>query len=96
MAAIVLHGRHGGARPGAGRPLGSLGKKKLATKDIAHKILAGIDQEKAWRELMESEDQRIRLEALRYLSDRAYGKATQGIELQGGADFQIIVERIGA
>jgi len=98
MTAIVLHGGRGGARPGAGRPKGSLGRKKLVSQDIAVKILAGIDEKKSWTELLASTDERIKLESLRYLSDRAYGRPSQSLELQAHTEsfFQIIVERVGA
>ena len=86
----------GGRREGAGRPRGSLGKKKLATKDIAVTILHAIDEKKVWMELLASEDQRIKLESLRYLVDRARGKAPQAIELQASVEpWNIIVEHIG-
>jgi len=87
----------GGRRPGAGRPKGSLCKKKLASVDIATKILVAIDQKKAWMDLMSSNDERIRLEALKYLSDRAYGRPAQSVQLQGDAEsFKVVVEHIGA
>jgi hypothetical protein len=87
----------GGKRPGAGRPKGSLNKVKLVATDIAAQALASIDQAKAWKELIQSKDERIRLEALKYLSDRAYGKASQSVNLQGdGNDLRVIVEVVGA
>src|SRR5262249_18625756 len=96
--AVTLNGSHGGRRAGAGRPKGSLGRKKLVSQDIAIKILHSIDEKRAWTELLASMDQRIKLEALRYLCDRAYGKAVQAVDLQANVNsvFQIIVERVGA
>jgi hypothetical protein len=89
---------NGGRRPGAGRPKGSLNKVKLVATDIAAQALASVDQVKVWRDLMESKDERIKLEALKYLSDRTYGKAPQSLRLQGDAEdpFRVIVEVIGA
>ena len=85
----------GGRREGAGRPKGSLGKKKLATKDIAYEILRAEDEQKAWSELLHSKDERIRFESRKYLTDRAYGKAPQAIELQASIEpWQVIVSHI--
>src|SRR5262245_5041484 len=87
---------HGGKREGAGRPKGSLGVKTIVSQDIAVKILRGIDEQKSWTELLASTDERIRLESLRYLCDRAYGKAPQAIELQASVEpWRILVEHIG-
>jgi len=62
----------GGARPGAGR------KPKLklpgVTRDIAQAILAGQDEMKCWIELLAANDQRLRFDVLRYLTDRRDGK----------------------
>jgi hypothetical protein len=87
----------GGKRLGAGRPKGSLNKVKLVATDIATQALESVDQVKAWRQLMQSKDERIRLEALKYLSDRAYGKASQAVNLQSdGNDLRVFVEVVGA
>lgn len=66
---------HGGARPGAGRPRGSKGQKRIVRQSVANEILSAVDEKKCWMGLLASADERIRLESLRYLSDRVYGKA---------------------
>ena len=68
---------NGGRRPGAGRPKGSMNKVKLVATDVAARALNSIDQLKAWQELMQSKHERIRLETMKYLNDRAFGRPAQ-------------------
>src|SRR5262249_3189637 len=70
-------GSNGGRRLGAGRPKGSLNKVKQVATDVAAKALSRIDQLKVWQELIESKDERIRLESMKYLNDRAFGRPAQ-------------------
>lgn len=55
----------GGARPGAGR-------KPKATvvlrRTMAADILSAVDEIAVWKELIESFDHRVRLDALKYLN----------------------------
>ena len=64
----------GGARPGAGRK-----SKPMITirKVMAEEILSAVDEVELWRQLVASEDLRIRLDSLKYLTDRRGGKASQ-------------------
>jgi hypothetical protein len=66
----------------AGRPKGSPNKAKLVATEIAHAALSACNQIELWGKLLKSKDERISLDALKYLSDRAYGKAAQPV---GGA-----------
>lgn len=66
----------GGKRPGAGRKPGS---KQLLLKDISAEILASAGPKAVWKRLLESKDERIVLDALKYLSDRVWGKAVQSV-----------------
>jgi hypothetical protein len=71
----------GGKRPGAGRkPSTVKGIAKRLPKESAELLLAEINAHSKWLALANSKDERIVLEALKYLSDRAYGKARQSIE----------------
>jgi len=40
-------------------------------------ILDALDANEIWTKLLNSDDERIQLDALKYLNDRAFGKATQ-------------------
>jgi hypothetical protein len=49
-----------------------------------------------WKSFIESEDQRIALDATKYLTDRLYGKAIQAMAHSGDADQPLVVRHIGA
>lgn len=64
----------GGKRSGSGR------KKKAATQvaeDIALRVLNKVNAEAKWEKLLASKDERIVLDTMKYLQDRAFGKAAQ-------------------
>jgi hypothetical protein len=69
--------------------------KKLP-KESAELLLAEINANSKWVSLASSADERIVLETLKYLTDRAYGKARQAIEASAtqGTDVQFIVRSI--
>lgn len=74
----------GGSRPGAGRkPSTVKGIVKKLPSDSAALILAEIKANQKWVTLAASKDERIVLETLKYLTDRAYGKAKQALEHSG-------------
>jgi hypothetical protein len=64
----------GGKRPGAGRKVGA---KTLILKDMSAEILAAANPRAIWTRLLESKDERIVLEAAKYLSNRIHGMPTQ-------------------
>lgn len=69
----------GGCRPGAGR------RKKppvLVKKKTAESILSEVDEAALWHELLRSEDQRIVLASLKYLTDRRDGLPPQSIAVK--------------
>jgi hypothetical protein len=67
----------------------------LVAADVAARALAVIDQIQVWRDLVGSQDERIKLEAIRYLTDRMYGRPAQALSLQTSSDpFRVIVEHI--
>ena len=88
----------GGARKGAGRK-----PKKISTiakklpKDTAALILSEINEHGAWFELLKEDDPRIRLDALKYLTDRRDGRPKQAVEQSGPSGGPIIftVGKIG-
>lgn len=74
----------GGKRLGAGRkPHKIKGLLKDLPPDTAALILTDMDAAKKWRQLADSKDERIVLDTLKYLTDRAYGKPKQAIEHSG-------------
>jgi hypothetical protein len=75
---------HGGHRPNSGRK----SKAELLLDAKAHaQAVAGfftLDvQESTWRELLESDDEQVKLKAVMYLTDKMYGKAHQSMALTG-------------
>lgn len=55
-------------------------------KKTAEEILAQVDETSVWNQLIQSEDERIKLDALKYLTDRRDGKAPQALYLSGNPD----------
>lgn len=83
----------GGKRPGAGRK--SNASKLLQAGFVATWFTAEF-QEIKWKSLVESDDERISLEAIKYLTDRLYGKAAQAINLeQPDGPLEVVVRHIG-
>jgi hypothetical protein len=64
----------GGPRKNAGRKSNA---RKLLDAGFAAVWFTHSLQETKWIEFIESEDEKIRLEAMKYITDRLYGKATQ-------------------
>ena len=85
--------KNGGRREGAGRKpstlKGVLTRFGRQSRDVAKSVLAEIDAFAKWKLLSESPDERIRLDTLKYLTDRAFGKPKQGVELSGVAGAPI-------
>jgi hypothetical protein len=89
---------HGGSRPGSGRKPSTIkGVTRRLPKDTAELILSEIKANQKWLDLANSKDEYIVLGVLRYLTDRAFGKAKQRIEAQGEGGGAIIfgLQRIG-
>jgi hypothetical protein len=74
---------HGGKRAGAGaKPKLSTQLMKCARalkKATAGEILAEIDEIQAWKRHLQCEDNRVSLEALKYLTDKRDGRAVQTV-----------------
>jgi hypothetical protein len=74
----------GGVRPGAGRKPNRI--KPIAdkiTRTSAELILSAINERGVWLELVKDDDARIRLDAMKYLTDRRDGKPKQSLEHTG-------------
>jgi hypothetical protein len=83
----------GGFRKGAGRK--SNASKLIEAGFVADWFTADYQQIK-WKSFLESEDERIRLDACKYLTDRLFGKASQTTVLSGEVDQPLVVRHIGA
>ena len=89
--------QRGGKRAGAGRKPSTIkGVTKRLSGDIAALVLSEIKAQQKWVELADSEDERIRLETLKYLTDRAYGKAKRVMDLDHEGGLTLLVKHIGA
>ena len=71
----------GGIRRGAGRK--SKASKLMEAGFVASWFTAEF-QEIKWKSFIDSDDERIALDATKYLTDRLYGKASQAVEMTGG------------
>lgn len=81
----------GGKRPGAGRKPSTIkGIAKKLPKESAELLLAEINAHSKWLSLANSNDERIMLETLKYLSDRAYGKPQVAHTGPDGGPIQIV------
>lgn len=78
--------KRGGYRKGAGRK--SKASKLLEAGFVANWFTDDF-QEIKWKSLVESSDQRVVLEALKYLSDRLYGKAAQQLDLNHSGEVTL-------
>jgi transposase-like protein len=78
----------GGKRSGAGRKPSTIkGVLKHCAKDTSDLILDKIKANQKWIELCNSEDENIRYKALAYLTDRAFGKPKQSMEMSGNLEI---------
>lgn len=66
--------------------------------ETAELILTEIKANKKWVDLANSKDERISLDTMKYLTDRAYGKPKQSLEHSGDGGGPIVfqVEHIEA
>ncbi len=72
-----------------GRPFGSTGKVKLVATEIARAALSSVDQVSLWNKHLTNKDPRVSIDALKYLSDRRWGKPLQAV--QGSLDSKISI-----
>lgn len=91
----------GGKRAGAGRPAGVV-LPKAADKEAAGRILEAVNKPleagkkdsheiERWRGLVDAQDLRIRLDALKYLYDKRDGKAVQPMDW-GDKPISVVVD----
>lgn len=91
--------KHGGCRPGAGRPAGSVNKTTAEIRELASgwgpqaiqkaASLAGLVLDEAGRPIGEAESEAVRLAAIQLLLDRAYGKSPMAISGVDGGPVEV-------
>lgn len=92
--------RKGGRRPGAGRkPKPKLPFAPKAQADLVLDKLGSVHQGKKlptaddlWLQLLTSKDERIKLDTLKYLTDRREGKPIQRIAGEDGGPVAVAVK----
>jgi len=80
--------KRGGKRAGAGRKPNYFKRLGIKATDAAQ-ILAHQDVPAMWDFFLRHKNPRIRLDAWKYLHDRAYGKPRQAIDLSGGVAHMV-------
>ena len=83
----------GGFRKGAGRK--SNASKLMEAGFVASWFTAEF-QEIKWKSFLESEDERIALDATKYLTDRLFGKAPQSVALKHSGGIDGLAEELAA
>jgi hypothetical protein len=80
----------GGVRAGSGRKSNAA---KLVQAGFVANWFTATFQETKWKSMVNSDDERISLDAMKYLCDRLYGKAAQAVDLttKGEAITKLIV-----
>ena len=76
----------GGYRRGAGRK--SKASKLIEAGFVAPWFTADFQRIK-WKSFLESEDERIALDATKYLTDRLFGKAPHSVDLNHSGDLSV-------
>lgn len=71
---------HGGRRPGAGAKPRTVTREKI---DFYHSLLTQTERYDLWRKHLFSDDPRVALNALVYVTDRELGKAAQSLKHSG-------------
>lgn len=76
----------GGKRPGAGRKSNAT---RLLEAGFACAYFDALEQEKLWKSMLSSEDEKIRLDAGKYLTDRLYGKPAQAVDMNMSGELNV-------
>lgn len=82
--------KHGGSRERAGRKPSTLkGLAKTLPRETAELLLHEIKAHEKWVKLSKSADERIVMDTLKYLTDRAHGKAPQAVDMNLSGSFNV-------
>src|SRR5215472_16546227 len=75
--------QRGGRRPGAGRKVKRIKTlAKRCDKSTAAMILAVVDEQSKWLEFIDSDDQRLALDAMKFLTQMRDGRPKQQINVE--------------
>jgi hypothetical protein len=81
----------GGFRKGAGRRSNA---SKLLEAGFVAPWFTSEFQEVKWKLFLESKDERIALDATKYLTDRLFGKSSQSVDLRHSGEIDGLAERL--
>jgi hypothetical protein len=76
----------GGRRPGAGRKSKAT---KLLEAGFVCTYFGPLEQENFWKSMLDSKDERVRLDAGKYLTNRLYGRAAQAVQMNVNAELSL-------
>jgi hypothetical protein len=82
--------KRGGVRPGSGRKSNA---SKLLNAGFAAPWFTTEFQRTKWLSFLGSDDEKIALDAFKYVTDRLYGKAHQAIDFRGELE---VIKRVVA
>jgi hypothetical protein len=75
--------QRGGRRPGAGRKVKRIkALVKRCDKVTAAMVLAAVDEQSKWLEFIESDDERVALDAMKFLTQMRDGRPKQQINVE--------------
>jgi len=81
-----VQSNRGGFRPGSGRPKGSKDKPRLSDRFTGEEKAAIV--KKTLEKALEGDSK-----LLQFLVEQMYGKASQAVELEGGAEFVLKIAK---
>jgi hypothetical protein len=74
--------QHGGRRPGAGRKVKRIkALVKRCDKVTAAMVLAAVDEQSKWLEFIDSDDERVALDAMKFLTMMRDGRPRQTVQV---------------
>ncbi len=65
-------------------------QKQSNTVDNSVKLRGVLWEQFKWESLANSKDERVSLDAMKYLSDRLYGKPVQALDNKHSGEFEVI------
>jgi len=67
-------------------------RKRFQSLDPSFSILEKNDMTKVWADLLKHPDPKIKLDAAKYLTDRAYGRAADKVQISGDKEEPLMVQ----
>ena len=79
--------QRGGRRPGSGRKVKRIkALVKRCDKATAAMILAVVDEQSKWLQFIESDDERVALDAMKFLTQMRDGRPKQAVDVKGPSE----------